>query len=551
MKSKVLTTILVVAGLVASLLVIFPSGREYCYQDQCGVMFWGAHEHDAIWHLAVSNTLFSNFPFEMPNMSESMMSGYNYLLDIVIATTSFVTRIPASNLYFQIIPILWFGLFVWLSSKFAKQYHKSKYYLPALLFFSFFGSSLGYLITLKNAGSFWGSSSILSMQPLQNLLNLQFSLSLLPFLAILIGLVNKRRSVKDYVLYGIYAFIAIGLKLYTGVGIVMLLIVDWVIRAIRRKDPILLSTPKLLITGLFSILAVIIFYAPFSQSTGAPFLLDPMATVNPIVEDSSLLYLPKTAERLYSLRGVKLVVIELFVLGLFLVFNFGSRIFAAFGLAGKQEPNEIREIVGLTAIIMLILSILLTQRGVWWNTVQFLYVSLFLFNILAAEGLVKIFQLPKFGIVLGVTIVLITIPTNIDVMRSFSNFPGNSYISSNELSALEFLKKQDPGIVLTGGLQLRGSKIALPPLEATYDTTYVSAYSHKQSYLSDLIQLRLTNIDYHERLEMVSRYDCEVLEDVKYLYEVNESLYVSNYQDCGRGLETIYSNDTASVYLVR
>ncbi len=102
---KFVTILLLSCAIIFSLIILMPSGSSYCAKEQCGIFFWGANEHDGIWHLAVSNTLLSNMPFEMPNMSGSLIRGYNYLLDMIIALLAYTTKIDSSIWFFKIQPI--------------------------------------------------------------------------------------------------------------------------------------------------------------------------------------------------------------------------------------------------------------------------------------------------------------------------------------------------------------------------------------------------------------------------------------------------------------
>lgn len=550
---KFFSILILSIAFVLQMAVIIPSGSRYCSDGQCGTYFWGAHEHDAVWHLAVSETLFHNFPFEMPNMSGTLMHGYNYLLDIVVAGLSFVTRISVSTWFFKLLPIAWFVCMSYLLYVFSSTYRKSKTFPLFVWFFAFFGSSFGFALRLMNTGNLWGSSSLLSMQSLQNMLNPQFAWSLIPLIALLIGLSRSKREYSDYIKYGIYTFIAIGLKFYTGAIMLLIIGADMLISLIVDRKNI----EKIIIDGLIvasmTAISVLIFYSPDS-STGFPFIFKPLATVNPVIEDKSLFYLSKWAERLYSYNGIKLVILELGVLITFVVLNYGTRIFGLFGYLSKDELSNkrIKSLLIIGSIGSLAMSILLIQRGVWWNTVQFLYVSLFLTGILAAEGIDMLVRSKKVVAYLSVLVILIlTIPTNIDVVHTFASFPGTAYIADAEMEALAKLKSQPYGVVLTPIFSQRTQIGMVPQLGNAYDTAYISAYSAKQTYLSDLIQLELTNVDYSNRIEMVSRRDCQVLEEVSYLYEYNEAQFANDFGSCGKKLERIFENKSVSVYQVK
>ncbi len=534
------------------MLIIVPSGSRYCHSGECGIFFWGAHEHDSVWHLAVSNTLLSHHPFEMPNMSGTTISGYNYLLDISIAILQEISRIPSSIWFFKILPIFWFLVLIKLSHKFAISYRKSSTYSLSLWFFMFFGSSFSYLLSLHNKGSIWGSSSLLSMQSLQNMLNPQFAYSLIPLIILLIGINESKKSYKDYFKYAIYIAIAIALKFYTGAIMLVMIGFDLLIGLINERRKWVEQIAKGILVVTITLLSIWIFYAP-GKTGGSPLVFSPLTTVNPLIEDQSLLYLSVWAQRLYEYQGVRLLLLEMAVFIAFIVLNFGSRILGLFALAyGDKKTNSYtKKIIIIGAIAGLLMATFFVQRGVWWNTVQFLYVSLFLTSILAAEGLDILMQSKKaLSILFVAVIIILTIPSNIDIVRSFARFPGNSYIPDTELQALAVLRALPNGVVLHNEFRPRVSKSSIPVLGRTYDAAYISAYSLKQTYLSDVIQLELTNIDYKERLIRLQSSDCRVLDQVDYIYEYMDDQFVNTFSTCGKRLDRVFENEAVSVYTV-
>lgn len=551
--NKVVMILILVLGFVLSMSMIMPSGSQYCFNNLCGVFFWGAHEHDSVWHLAVINNLFHHFPFEMPNMSKVTIAGYNYLMDIVIATLAKLTWISSSTLYFKILPPLWFGLMSYLSIKFATTYHKKSSTYPALvLFFVFFGSSFSYVLNLHRLGSIWGSSSVLSMQSAQAMLNPQFAWSLIPILLVLIGLNQGKRKMQNYWLYGVYAMIAMGLKFYTGTALLIIIATDLVIELLKKKKIVLSMLIGPMMVALMCLLSIIIFYSP-GKSGGFPFSFKPWATVNPIIEDQSLFYLSNWAQRLYEYRGIRLAMLEIVVLIIFTVLNFGSRIFgivANIGRSPAERPTN-EPLLAVTAGVTFLMSILLVQRGVWWNTVQFLYVSLFLSGLIAASGLDNLLtKYRRMGISLIIVTVLLTIPNNLDLARSFIHVPGTGYITQVEMAALTQLKTLPAGVILSPIFEPRAQRGSIGELPRKYDTGYISAYTGKQTYLADLIQLQLTNIEYLDRKTELSSFDCKILGEVKYIYEYKDSEYASQFDRCGVSIKRIIDNEAVSVYQV-
>ncbi len=332
----------------------------------------------------------------------------------------------------------------------------------------------------------------------------------------------------------------------------ILIAADLFITMSREKKEIVPLFMKGLLVLVLSAVSVLIFYSP-GTSTGFPFMFRPLATVNPIIEDKSLFYLPKWAERLYSYQGLKLAILEAGVLVIFVLLNFGTRILGLFGFITHDNlsTNYTRNLIVIGSVSTFLLSILLTQRGVWWNTVQFLYVSLFLSGILAAEGIDMLVKSKKMGAyILAGIFILLTIPTNLDVVHTFARFPGTGYIASEEVEALRKLHAYPAGVILTPLFATRAQVGLIPDIGRAYDTAYVSAYSGKKTYLTDLIQLELTNVSYRDRVDMVGRYDCQILREVDYIYEYQGSQFVNQFSQCGVKLDRIIENNSVSIYSV-
>jgi hypothetical protein len=384
------------------------------------------------------------------------------------------------------------------------------------------------------------------------MLNPQFAWSLIPLLLLLIGLNGEKRRYRDYMLYGIYSMVAIGLKFYTGTAMLLIIAFDLLIVLIKEKKQLVPIIVKgLTVVGMTAI-AVWTFYSP-GKSSGFPFTFSPLTTVNPIIEDQNLLYLSQWAQRLYDYKGIRLVVLEAAVLAVFLVLNYGTRIISVltYFKDDKLSKKYTRALISVGALSTLLLATMLVQRGVWWNTVQFLYVSLFLTGILAAEAVDKLLtsrRMINYSIIL--LIVVLTIPTNLDVIRTFTKFPGTAYIADSELQALQALNAMEAGVVLTPPFGPKAKSGKVPDLGRTYDTAYVAAYSGKQTYLSDLIQLELTNIEYKSRQEMVEKFDCQVLEEVEYLYEYQDYQYVNLFSGCNVKIDRVFGNEAVYIYRI-
>jgi hypothetical protein len=558
--------VLIALAFLAFSIMNFRSGSYQCFNNVCGYFFWGSHSHDGIWHIAIAENAFKSIPFQMPTYLSSKLTGYNYFFDIIIFIMSKFGISPILS-YFKILPIVWFILFTYLLIIFARKLNKSKMFVWLFLFFSYFAGSFSYYFTIIKDKTIIGSSGYLA-QLFQHLaLNFQFSFSLIPLLYILIKLKENKISTKTIIFFGFLIFINMGLKFYGGI-ITYILVISYLLLVIRAIGYIKLIK-NLIIINFFFIVSIFIFYNPFeSLKTGSIFVFSPFTFIHPITEDPSLFYMQKLTDARYALQSagisIKLMLIELFNLLLFLFFYFGVR-FIGLLYGGikviKSKRNNFDLAILATIGVSIILTTLFIQKGEWTNIVQFLYYGIFLTTIYTAEFTYNFFiKNKKLGWLIAILIILLSLPATLDTIRLYAQNPGTTYLPKDEMEALTILKKMPEGVVFSPlydtGVdnknaikELKEKNIPLP-LYAWNDTAYVTAFSGKQSYLSDLWMERITGINYEARLKKVLNNDCSFLKEVDYLYNNNYYQIDRKLFDCPNRLKLIYGNRSATIYKV-
>lgn len=523
--------LILIPAFVAQMMTIMPSGSYYCSGSSCGVFFWGAHGHDAVWHLAIINRAFNSFPFASPIFAGEPLKGYNYLLDLILFL---LTKIGISPLfsYFKLIPLVWFSLMTIVTVQCARKIQDSPLFVGLLLFFIYFGGSFSYLLTLMNHGTIWDSSGLLAMQSGLSLVNPQFAFSLVAITATLSHLMEKR--INSYWIAFLIA-VAFGLKFYAGVIGFFLVFMFYVISLIQQRK-LLVFLKRSAILTTFAIIVLFTFYNPWeSMKSGSTLKFDPMATIHPIIEEPELFYLKDTVNARYFLEAAmketgkfspRYLGIELMTLGLFVVLNLGTRVvgfvyFAKQLFRKKISPVEIA--IGLTILFSFSLTALFIQKGIWWNTIQFTYYALFLSSIFAALALKSLFHKQSLiTLTVAAVVIIFTLPTSIDIIRGFASFPAPAYAPEEELEALSFLKKQPDGVVYATAFNKKNQtiKTAPYPLIQYDDTAYITAFSGKQSFMADKTQLDLLSTPYANRLKQVQLADCDILNRVTYIYAV-------------------------------
>jgi len=524
-------TLIIILGGITNLGVIFFNGSEYCVKQVCGMYIGGLHFHDSLWHLALANSAFQSFPFQLPIFAGVPLQGYNYFLDFIIFL---LTKIGISAIvsYFKLIPVLFFILFSYLSYIYAKKTNKSPIFILCFLFFIYFGSSFSYILSLYHSKTIWSYFYAQAMQSGRMLLNLQYAVSLIPFLGVLILLKNKKLPLFQIFILCLLLFLTTGFKLYGGIILLFLIAVDFLIRLVLEKKCILWILNGILIAFAFA-LSILVFYDPFlATKSGAAFVFSPFALTRPMIEAADHFYMPQLVQARYYLQAIaphspRLFAIELLSVGLFIFLNCGTRLVGLFYVVQALFRNKLNkdEVVLIAAIIFsTVLTVSLVQKGTWWNVVQFYGYTLFLMNYFAAAFVTKIFSSKKIPtIIFGIIIIILTLPTNIEQIR-FA-YERNISITRMELNGLEKLRSVPTGVVLSLPLQ---------------DTAYISAFSGKQQYVADEGVLTIIGIDPRERISSLKNMKpIDISPRIKYIY-INKKNYTTYTET--RGFHPIFEN---------
>jgi hypothetical protein len=199
----------------------------------------------------------------------------------------------------------------------------------------------------------------------------------------------------------------------------------------------------------------------------------------------------------------------------FLIFwfgNLGTRVIKGllvFRWLKRPKNLEWLEVFFIVVILAgLGIPMFFLQKGTPWNTIQFVYYSLFSSGVLAGCLLGKLLEgLGTKALILGGVVILLTIPTTIGTLGHYLPKRPPSMISLQELAALEFLGKQPSGVVLTYPFDALAAKEAEAnpprPLYLYESTAYVSALSGKSVYLEDQVNLDITGYEWKKRRDEV------------------------------------------------
>jgi len=185
----------------------------------------------------------------------------------------------------------------------------------------------------------------------------------------------------------------------------------------------------------------------------------------------------------------------------------GFRSLGLISIRQKIKNHDFSQFEKLVLILMstgLLIPLLFVQKGTAWNTIQFFYYFLFFSNLFFAQFINKLLQKKnKKFIFLTVCIFILSNLTTIATIKDYLGNPPPSAVPNKEIEALNFLKNQNNGIVLTFPYdQYAKNKLKLEtpiPMYLYETTSYVSAFSHKTVFLEDEMNLDITGFNWQDR----------------------------------------------------
>jgi len=555
---KFILIFLLLLGTALQSLTMFRSGLFYDF----GLGFWGANAHDGLWHLSLAGQVFRGFPIPHPTFSGSLLTNYHFFYDFLLSLVNKITFIPLSVLYFQIFPILLSFFLGFLSFWVGYLWRKDFWTGFWLAFLNYFATSFGFLVTLFRSSDLGGESLFWSMQSISTLINPPFALSLIfLLLGLLILLKVKNWNYLKVIGLALLFGILINVKFYAGVvGLTGLGIYSFL--KLLKKEKVYLYL------FLLSSLISLVIFIPFNFGAGSLVIFKPFWFVHSMLESPDRFYLPKIVLARYFLItkgfGPRLFLIEAIGLFVFIVGNLGARIFGLFGFikSFKDKNKEFNWFLIGGGLVGLIIPLLFVQKGTAWNTIQFFYYFLFFFNFYLAFSLSSFMKFKKIGIFLVLLVLLLIIPGNIGSLRNYFGWPPPAAVFKEEKEALDFLKKEKQGVVLTfpyNKYQKDFYKETPLPVYVYESTAYVSAFSLKQSFLADEVNLNISGYDWQGRRdEVVKFFESEdkdwargflLNNQIAYIYLIKDQKI--NLSEDDLGVSLIFDNQKVKIYQVR
>jgi hypothetical protein len=545
-QPRFLLPLILIIGTLSQTISLIRSGLVYPF----GLGFWGASSHDGLWHIALSTQVFKAFPIPHPTFSGYILQNYHPFFNYLLKLLSTLTFVPLKIFYFQFMPLI-LGLSIgFFSYRLALKWTKNQKTALLFTFLNYFASSFGWIVTLLRSGQIAGESLFWAMQSPSTLINPPYALSLLLILLLLYLLpLDKDPDPKTTFFIVLLSALIPITKSYGGL-FAFLILGFWFLQKPSKSR---------FLTVFASFLLAFLFFLPFNQSSGGLFVFQPFWFVHSLVESLDKLYLPQLAalrlnlsQQAFSWKFPFLIILELFLAFLFLLGNFAFRLLGL-KIFFKKTKNFFYLLL-FPSLISILLPLLFIQKGTAWNSIQFMYYALFSFNLFLAAFLTKI----KKNYLLATLLVLIFIG-NAGTYLDYLGWPPPVKITKEELEAIEFLKKQPDGVVLTPPFQKETFEKTPKPLYQTETTAYLTALSEKQSFLADQMNLSISDYPWSQRKTLLDQFFKKQLDvyqsrgllvnnDISYLYLTPpDSL---PYLDSDLGLKKIFSNGNATIYQV-
>lgn len=493
LKEKIILILFLLIGTFIQVIPVIRSGLQYDY----GIGFWGPMGHDGVWHLSLINSISNPFNIDMPIFAGEKLINYHPFFDILISFLSNLTHISSSIWLFQIFPIISSFFILYLSFKLGTMLTGKFSTGIILLLLNTLSNSFGWIVTLVRSGTISGESIFWAMQSPSNQINPPYSLSLILILILLItikkNLVKPKLNLSEILIISLILILLPIIKAYSGLLGFSLFSLYCLFNLIKYKNKINL------IILIISLIASILLFNHYNPISSGIFVFKPFWFLNSMIDSPDRFYFPLLSSlrlQIETANSFSIKLIPIYGLSLF-IFIVGNYSWKLLGLLDTlKKPDIFKKILALNILILTLIPLLFIQKGTSWNTIQFLYYALFLSNILLA-----IYLNNKNKIIIGVIFVTYIIGLYGSISEYFINTPP-SYIPTSELKALNYLKLQPSGTILTFPYDDH-SRYKYPdppmPLYAYTTTSYISAYSLHQTYLEDETNLSNSGYNFESR----------------------------------------------------
>jgi len=540
--------------------LMYKSGTSY----QGGLAFWGVHGYDGIWHMSLISELARYFPPQNPGFEGEVLKNYHFLADLFMAQLHNFSRIPILDLYFRFLPLFLTVLLNVLIFIFARAWSKSKNIACWAVFFTSIAGSFGYLPQLIGHGSNNWETAFWGVQPASAFLNPPFAVSLIILMAGLFLFHQKPKKLnKTY--YFIMALVfgsLIGFKVYAGLIVLTTLLLLGIWQTIRKQGR------SILFIFFFSLIFSLLIYLPTSKGTAGFMVFEPWWFIQTMVQAPDRLNWPglELRRQTYVLINdfISLGFLQAFVFSIFLIGNLGIRFIGFFPFTKRILKGEVIDrFLILASLIAFVPPLFFVQKAIPWNSIQFMYYSIFLFSFFAALAFDYLLKRARFlflKLLIIIVFVLLALPSTLKTIYWFNAPTPTTILEAGEVEALEFLRKnsKEEEIILTFPFNANVQKsFKEPPVPMThYNSPYVAFFTERRVFLEDQNAATILGYDLENRLnqemaffktgDSLAAKNFLALNHISYLYLVGDQDLVADKEEIG--LKEIFDNQKVRIY---
>lgn len=573
MENKFLLLIILL-GILIQGFISFPSG--YQYKD--GLLFWSSQGFDGFWHISIMEEIKKGFPPQMPVFSGERLVNYHYLSDVLMGEWARIFPVFSSlDLYFRFFPILFSFLMGVCVFSFVKRWQNESIALWSL-FFTYFAGSFGYMVTFLRNGQIFGGETAFWVSQLNTVVAnpphaIAISL-LLSFLLSFLILLESKKKAWFLISFFCAAFIA-GFKVSSGV--VLLAGVGFAAVAY------LIFYKRAFIIYLFILLGIFNFVTIKMMTKGVEgyLIFSPWWFIRTMVV-VKLDWLDLELKRQhYISKGtwhawLRVLQLEFYAFSIFLIGNIGTRFIGFVEIFKKifLKKHWIYSVpLDICILIMMltgfIVPLFFLQKGIAYNTVQFMQYFLLFLGFYAAITTVKLSGLIEntlLRFLFLLFLIIFSIPTVIGNLVEFYG-PGTAplaVITNVELEALQYLKthssKDDIVLSPVFNKYLKNKyKTQTLPIYAWYSTGYISGLTGRRSYLALDDMVLQTGFDYEgRRLKVNNFFDQKNISESRNLLEEGKInyIYIPKIQletplSYNEFLDLVFENQQILIYKVK
>lgn len=573
LKFKFLS-LLMLLGILTMGFINFPNG----IQSEKGLMFWSSQGYDGTWHIALMEEIKKSFPPKSPIFSGENLSNYHYFADVIMGEFNRVFFFFSPwDLYFRFFPALFSFMIIISVYSLLTRWQNSQIAGYLGIFFTVFVGSFGYIVNFLRNGNVFGGETVFWAAQLNTIIGnpphaISLSLMSVFFLALFLYQKSKRKYwlVICFLLAGFIGGFKVSAGVTILVGVTLAAFFDMVFN--HRFSVMILA----IILGISNAAT----FRFISREGASLLVLQPWWFIHSMIQSSDRLNLIDWEHKRqhYLSKGtwhawLRIIYIEALSFLIFLVGNLGMRIIGFYALL-KNPLNKISTLrnpleSAIFGVMLsgLIIPLLFIQKGVAFNSIQFMQYFLLTFGFYASLGTYQILMRIKrrsFKATFLLLIVFLSVPTVVGNLLELYG-PGRtaiSKISNQELSALIYLKKHSDisAIILTMPYEYfpKLQFFSLPkPIYVWYPTPYVAAVSSRRTYLTAEEMATQTGFPVEKRLEKTKQFfsqkdakaNIKFLQEnkIKYIYLVKSEVVNPLNKD---NLEVFFENSEVIIYKV-